>query len=366
MEYLLMTAGPTMVRKNVMEARSKFFGNPDLDEEFFLFYEKMCEKLKNILFAKNSTAIFMSGEGMVGLDSACASLTEPGDEVLVIGNGIFGDGFGGLITPYGGKVTHFKGDWKTPLQPEALRDFILASGKNFKYATLVHCDTPSGMLNDVESLCKVLKSFGIITVVDSVAAMGGAPFYVDDWGIDISLGGSQKVFSAPPGLTFLTVSQDAWKVMKKRETPVSSYYCNLLLWEKCIENRYFPYSMPASDLMGLNVALDNILEVGVENLWKEHNKIACHTRKTLKAMGLKNYLEEGFSPTVTAFLVPEGYTANEILTYMKKQYSVLIAGSYGELQGKVLRIGHMGENILENRVEYTLKSLEKTLKCLKK
>ncbi|MGL5125132.1 MAG: pyridoxal-phosphate-dependent aminotransferase family protein [Fusobacteriaceae bacterium] len=365
-EYLLMTAGPTMVRKNVMEARSKFFCNPDLDDEFFEFYENMCVKLKKILFAEYSTPIFMSGEGMVGLDAACASLTEAGDEVLVIGNGVFGDGFKDLVTPYGGNVTHFKADWKNPISPEELSQFIRASGKNFKYATLVHCDTPSGMLNDVKELCKVLKSFGILTVVDSVAAMGGTPFYVDEWKVDIALGGSQKVFSAPPGLTVLTVSPDAWKVMKKRKTPVTSYYCNLLLWEKAMENRYFPYSMPVSDLMGLDVALDNILEFGLENLWEEHKKIADYTRMWLIEMGLENYLESGFSNTVTAFKVPNGYIAEEILNHMKKNYSVLIAGSYGELKGKVLRIGHMGENIFIDRVEYTLESLKKTLEELKK
>lgn len=364
-EYLLMTAGPTMVRENVMDARSRFFGNPDLDDNFFFFYEEMCDKLKKILFAENSTGIFMSGEGMVGLDAACASLTEPGDDVLVIGNGIFGEGFAGLITPYGGNVTLLSCDWKNPIDPEMLKEFLTLSDKNFKYATLVHCDTPSGMLNDIAPLCKILKSHGILTVVDSVAAMGGAPLYVDEWRIDIVLGGSQKVFSAPPGLTFLTVSSDAWHVMKNRKTPIASYYCNLLLWENCIENRYFPYSMPVSDLMALDVAMDNILEYGMENLWKKHEEIADFTRKRLQEIGLENYLESGFSPTVTAFMVPEEFAAQEIIKHMKEEYSVMIAGSYGELGGKVLRIGHMGENIFKNRVEYTLQVLADTLADLR-
>lgn len=364
-DYLLMTAGPTMVRKNVMEARSKFFGNPDLDEDFFVFYENMCEKMKKILKAEESNVIFMSGEGMVGLDAACATLTELRDEVLVIGNGIFGDGFTGLIEPYGGRVTQFKGDWKKPIDSDELEIFIKNSRKKFKYATIVHCDTPSGMLNDIEKICKILKAHNIISVVDSVAAMGGTALEVDNWGIDIVLGASQKVFSAPPGLTFLTVSDNAWNVMKRRESPVASYYCNLLLWEKALENRYFPYSMPASDLMGLDVAMDNILSYGVGNLFDEHERIAQYTRDALDKLGLENYLEEGHSPTVTAFKVPEGYEADGIIKHMKENYSVLIAGSYGELKGKLLRIGHMGENIFENRVEYTLKALENTLRDLK-
>lgn len=363
--YLLMTAGPTMVRKNVMEARSKFFGNPDLDDDFFLFYESMCRKMQKILKAEKSTVIFMSGEGMVGLDAACASLTEPGDEILVVGNGIFGDGFKDIIEPYGAKVTIFKGDWKIPIDTDELEKFIKNSGKKFKYGTIVHCDTPSGMLNDIKKVSAILKSNNILTVVDSVAAMGGTPLEVDEWGIDIVLGASQKVFSAPPGLTFLTVSDKAWSIMKKRENPISSYYCNLLLWEKALENRYFPYSMPASDLMGLDVAMDNILSYGIENLWKEHRKKAEYTRDMLKDIGLENFLKAGYSPTVTAFLVPDGYDAEEIIKHMKDQYSVLIGGSYGELKGKILRIGHMGENIFENRVEYTIKALRNTLEDLR-
>ncbi|MGL5100320.1 MAG: pyridoxal-phosphate-dependent aminotransferase family protein, partial [Fusobacteriaceae bacterium] len=287
------------------------------------------------------------------------------DEVLVIGNGIFGDGFADLIEPYGGKVSKFKGDWKTPINSDELEMFIKNSRKKFKYATIVHCDTPSGMLNDIKKICKILKSNNILTVVDSVAAMGGTPLEVDNWGIDIVLGASQKVFSAPPGLTFLTVSKDAWKIMKKRETSVPSYYCNLLLWENAIENRYFPYSMPASDLMGLDVAMDNILSYGVEKICENHSKIAEYTRKTLDEMGVENYLKEGYSPTVTAFIVPEEYEADSIIKHMKERYSVLIAGSYGELKGKVLRIGHMGENISNNRVEYTLKALKNSLEDLK-
>ena len=119
--------------------------------------------------------------------------------------------------------------------------------------------------------------------------------------------------------------------------------------------------MPSSDLMGLDVAMDNILEFGIENLWKEHEKVAELTRETLKGMGIENYLQSGFSPTVTAFLVPEKYDAQEIIDHMKEEYSVMIAGSYGELKGKVLRIGHMGENIFKNRVQYTLQALKDTL-----
>ncbi len=363
--YLLMTAGPTTVRENVLRARMNFFGNPDLDENFFIFYKEVTDKIGNILNSKHSTNIIMSGEGMLGLDSACASLIEKGDEVLVIGNGIFGDGFKDLVCLYGGNVNIFKGDWQEKISIKKLEEYIINSGKKFKCATVVHCDTPSGMLNDIKSICEILNKYKILSIVDSVASMGGVKIDVDNWGIDIILGASQKVFSAPPGLTVISVSKRAWEVMKNRKTPISSFYCNLLLWENCVENKLFPYTMPASDIIAFDIALDNILEYGIENLINEHEKIAKYTREILEDMNLKFYIKNGFSPTVTAFIIPEGYTVKKIINHLKKEYNILISGSYGILEDKILRIGHMGENIFNERVEKTLDGLKKTIIELK-
>ncbi|MGL5124327.1 MAG: pyridoxal-phosphate-dependent aminotransferase family protein [Fusobacteriaceae bacterium] len=361
-DYLLMTAGPTMVRENVMKARVNFFGNPDLDNDFFVFYESITNKIGDILNSKNSTNLIMSGEAMLGLDASCCSLIEKNDEILVIGNGFFGDGFRDLVDIYGGNINFFKCDWNKTISIEKLEEYILNSGKQFKCATIVHCDTPSGMLNDIENICKLLNKYNILSIVDSVSSMGGVKIDVDNWQIDIALGASQKVFSAPPGLTIISVSKRAWEVMKNRKTPISSFYCNLLLWENCVKNKLFPYTIPASDIIALNVALDNILEYGIENLIAKHEKIAIYTRRTLKKMGLKTYLEKNFSPTVTAFIIPEGYKSEEVIQCLKNEYNILISGSYGILKDKVLRIGHMGENIFDKRVEKTLDCLTKIFK----
>lgn len=358
--YLMMTAGPTMVRENVMKARSEFSGNADLDLEFFDFYEKLCEKIGVIYGVKNETVIIMNGEGMLGLDAACASLTELGDKVLVISNGIFGKGFKDLVELYDGVVTLYEEDPIKELDLKKLEEF-LKNNYDFKYATVVHCDTPSGMLNNIEEICKLLKNKGILTVVDTVAAVGGTPLEVNKWGIDIALGASQKVFSAPSGLTVLTISNEAWESLKNRKTNIKSYYSNILLWENCVKNRCFPYTMPSSDLKGLDIAVDNMLEEGIEEIQKRHSEIAEYTRCELKKMGLKLYLENSYSPTATAFYVPEGFTDDEIIEKLKQEYQVLLAGSYCDLKGKLLRIGHMGENCTIENVDYTLKALNKVI-----
>lgn len=355
----IMTPGPTQVRENVRLARALETTNPDLDMQFYDFYKETCERIGDFLNTNNEVRI-LSGEGILGLEAACASLTEKGDRVLVIDNGIFGEGFADFVTMYGGEPVFFKGDRQRKIDVNALKDF-LDKDSNFKYATVVHCDTPSGVLNEVGKICPLLKERGILTVVDSVAAMGGEQFRVDDWNIDIALGGSQKAMSAPPGLTFLSISDDAFVAMENRKTSIAAFYCNLLVWKDYYENKWFPYTQPISDILGLRAAVDNIFEEGKENMLKRHDKIALAARTAVEKAGLSLYIKEGYANTVTVIEVPEGVDDKALRDYMLNTFGVFIAGSFGYLGGKVIRIGHMGENARVDKVSYTLFALQKSL-----
>jgi aspartate aminotransferase-like enzyme len=190
--YKIMTAGPTQVRENVRLARSLACTNPDLDPEFYDFYKETCELLSAALHTDNK-ALILGGEGILGLEAACASLTEPGDRVLVIDNGIFGKGFADFVEIYQGVPVLFTTDHHRPVDPAAL-DAFLDKDSDFKYATVVHCDTPSGVLNDVETISRILDAHGIMTVADSVAGMFGEPLDLSKSAIDILCGGSRKRF----------------------------------------------------------------------------------------------------------------------------------------------------------------------------
>ncbi len=361
----LMTPGPTQVRENVRLARAKECTNPDIDLDFYEFYKETCLRIGEFLETKEDVFV-LSGEGILGLEAACASLTELGDRVLVIDNGIFGEGFADFVTMYGGEAVPFKGERRKPIDVNALREF-LEKDSDFKYATIVHCDTPSGMLDPMSLICPLLKEYNIITVVDSVAAMGGEPLLTDEWQVDIALGGSQKCVSAPPGLTFLSVSQDAWAAMENRRTPIAAYYCNLLIWKNYYQDKWFPYTMPISDIQGLRVAIDNILEEGLENVHARHAQVASYTRERLQEAGLELYLEDGFSNTVTVLNIPDHVDGSQpILDYMLKEYGIMAAGSFGYLQNKVIRIGHMGENAYINKVKVTIDALLEAVSSLKR
>lgn len=353
----IMTPGPTQVRENVRLSRALEVTNPDLDMQFYDFYKETCEKIGVFLKTKNEIRV-LNGEGILGLEAACASLTESEDRVLVIDNGIYGEGFADFVKIYGGKPILFKCDRRKKIDIDALKDF-LDKDSDFKYATVVHCDTPSGVLNDISKICPLLKQKGILTVVDSVAGMGGEDIRVDEWQIDVVIGGSQKCISASPGLTLLSISEEAFNVMEKRKTPIASYYCNLLVWKDYYKNKWFPYTQPTSDIIALRTAIDNILED--DKILERHDSIAKAVRKVFTEAGLNLYMKEGYSNTVTVVEIPKEINDYEVRQYMIEKYNVFIAGSFGYLEGKVWRIGHMGENARMDKVAYTLFALQETL-----
>lgn len=358
--YKIMTPGPTQVAEEVLRARSFPCTNPDLDLTFYDFYKETCELISDLLGTKNETLI-LDGEGILGLEAACASLTEPGDRVLVLDNGVFGKGFADFVTMYGGQAVLYTADYRKPLDPLALEAY-LKKDHDFKYATLVHCDTPSGMLNPIDELCPLLKKYGILTVVDSVSAMFGEPVRVDEFQIDLLCGGSQKAVSAPPGLTFVTVSGAAKEAMDRRRTPIASFYANLKVFEGYYEKKWFPYTMPISDIYGLRAAFDRIR--ADKEMILRHRRIASACRKALTAAGLQLHTQGGYSNTVTVFDVPQNTTAAAILETMKKDHNIMLAGSFDVLEGQVIRIGHMGCNANEADMLETMEALDDVLRGL--
>lgn len=355
--YRMMSPGPSAVHQEVRNARAVAFRNPDEDLDFVEEYHELCRRISRLLGNEDYETLILGGEGILGLEAAVATLTEPGDRVLVLDNGVFGAGFADFVRLYGGEPVLYTCSYEVPLDPVALRAY-LEQDHGFKYATLVHCDTPSGMCNDVAALCPLLQEFGLLTLVDAVASLFGEPLDVN-CGMDLVCGGSQKALSAPPGLSFVSISPRAWMLMQERATPVASFYANLLTFCSYYEDKWFPYTMPSSDIAGLRVAVERVERDGEKYI--RHARLARACRAALKAGGLALYPQSGYAATVTAFVVPEGLRAADILAEMRQTHGILISGSFGPFAGKLLRIGHMGESAREVDLQETLVALQKTL-----
>ena len=354
--------GPTEVRENVRLARAKRTNNSDFDKTFVRYYREVSQKMGKVMGTTNEV-LLLAGEGILALEAACASLTEPGDRVLVLDNGIYGEGFKDFVSIYGGVPVVLSFDNRSGIPAEAVRAY-LEKDSDFKYATLVHCDTPTSVLNNVAELCPLLKKYGILTVVDSVAGMVGEPINVDENKIDICCGGTQKAISAPVGLAIVSVSADAQKAMDNRKTPIASFYANLQVFKGYAEKEYLPYTTSAGDVAALDAALDNILEEGIETVFARHDRIASAVRGSAQAYGLELFLDSDRSNTVTAIRIPEEIGALRLQDHLSENYNLLVATSLAQYADVILRIGHMGENAFIDKLIYVLSIIDNGLRDL--
>ncbi|WP_255168566.1 pyridoxal-phosphate-dependent aminotransferase family protein [Natrononativus amylolyticus] len=352
-DRLRMTPGPTAVPAVVRERMSQPTPNPDVEASFFEFYESLTEKLGAIYGGDD--VVILSGEGILGLEAAAASLLEDGDRALCLSNGLYGEGFADFVELYGGEAVTVGGPWDEPLDLEAI-ETELEEGA-FDVATMVHCETPTGTLNDLEPVLDLLEEHGVVSVVDAVSSLGGTPVPTDK--IDVCLGATQKCFSAPPGLCVLSVSDRAWERIEATET--RSFYADLEPWRTALEERWFPYTHAVSNLYGLEAAVDLLLEEGLEAVYDRHERAASRCRERAADLGLETYpaRESLCSPTVTALAV-DG-RASALQRAVREDHDVLLATGLGAVEDDVLRIGHMGHNARIDRVDRAMDALEAVL-----
>lgn len=342
----ILCAGPTSIDPRVMEVMGKSLTNPDIDPEYEKKHRQVEKKISKLLKTE-ATSFIMLGEGMIGLEGAIINLVEEGDKVLVLNNGVFGAGFADFVKYYEGIPYIYQDDFRRGFDIEKLKNF-LEKNHDFKVATMVHCETPSGITNDVKTICKLLSSYGILTIVDTVSGMGGEEFDFDDYKVDIALGGSQKCISAPTGLTLVTISERAKKAIRERKKPVPSYYMNFENYYAYSDGFAFPYTMNENLTYALDLALDLLFEKDSLTL---HKKYAEVTREIFERAGFELYAKDSRSNTLTAVIVPEGFIAEDIIGALRKK-GILISKGAGDIFEKVFRIGHMGNNIsYENFLE---------------
>lgn len=358
-----MTPGPTAVPERVREAMARPIVNPDVDPAFLEVYRSLTADLASVYDTDETDhdVVVLGGEGVLGLEAAIASIVEPGDEVLCVANGLYGEYFAEFVELYGGEPVSCSFPWDQPIDPEAVREMIDEAARNdegFAAATFVQCETPTGAMNDLGGMLEYCREAGVLTVVDSVSALGGAPVPVA--GIDLCIGASQKCFSAPPGLTTVAVSERAWERIEGADA--RGFYTDLGLWRGVEETGAFPYTHLESNCYGLAEAVSMVLEEGLESVYTRHVRAAKRCRELGAEIGLKTYpATDGLcSPTVTAFELEDGDDL-AIQERLHEEHDVLIGTGLGELEDDLVRIGHMGYNADVERVETTMNALKSVL-----
>ena len=353
-----MVPGPVKVAREVLEAYQINYGSADMESEFLELYNHAEANLKTILSTKNQIVI-QSGEGMLALWSALKSCLVPGDRVLSIATGVFGDGIGDMAASIGAEVRKISLPYNETISDMAEIKQTVDTFKP-KMITVVHCETPSGTLNPIAELGQVKKEMGVpLLYVDAVSSIGGAPVLADEWNIDLCLGGSQKCLSSLPDMAFLSVSQVAWDIIDQ-----VGYvgYSALEPFRTAQAEHYFPCTPNWHGVAGLNAGAEMILKEGLPHSFTRHDDIAQYCRHQITELGLTLFPASNAvpAPTVTAVKVPQGTSWQDFDAGLRQE-GLVVAGSYGPLTNKVFRIGHMGTQADKNLMVQALAVIKMVL-----
>ena len=332
------------------------------DPAFIEFFAHTCELLQQV-FRTRYDVVIMQAEAILGLEAAAASLISPGDKVLNLVSGVFGKWFEDFIVKYGGEAVELAVPYNEAVDPEQVRA-ALQRNPGIKYLSVVHSETPSGTVNPVQAIGAVAREFGVLTIVDTVSGLGGEVLSPESWNLDVAVAGPQKCLGGTPGLSLMSISPAAWQAMESKASPLRGSFLSILDWrEAWLKNRRFPYTPSVSEVYALESVLTQVLEEGVERHAARHALIASACRAGMKALGLELWAarEEIAATCCTAVKVPAGLTDARIRGTLRDRYGVMISGGYGELAGKLFRLGHMGKVAHPTILAGQIAMLERTL-----
>jgi aspartate aminotransferase-like enzyme len=334
----LFTPGPTPVPPQVLAALAEpvvHHRGPD----FRIVYERCLGRLLEVFRTQGDVLLYTSS-GTGAMESAIANLCSPGDRVLVVTAGYFGERFAKIARSYGCAVDELRYEWGESPAAEDLAARLAELG-GAHAVLLTHSETSTGVVADVQSLAAAAKDAGSLVVVDAVSSLGAVPLETDAWGIDVVASGSQKALMTPPGLAMASVSQTAWDASRRSSSP-RMYFD----WETTREAQGrldAPFTPAVSLVVALDVALAILLDEGLEAAFARHVRLGRACREGAKAMGLELFSpDDDRSAVVTAIRTPDGVDSDELVLALRDRFGVTLAPGQGVLKGRVFRIGHIG------------------------
>jgi len=360
---LLMLPGPTTVEPRVLQAMAKDVVN-HRGEEFGEIYTETTKLMSEVFQTKNDSYI-LTGSGTSAMEAAVSNLVNPGEKILNVVTGKFGERLADIAKIHGMESIPLDVEWGTAPTAEQIEE-ALEKDEDIKAVTLIHNETSTGVATPVEEIGKVMKNHDAMYIVDTVSSLAGDYVDVDKFGIDACFTGSQKCIAAPPGLGAITFSDEAWERAEKVDA--HTYYLNMLKYRDSGNKTpaQTPYTPSVSLIYAFKEALKIIKEEGLENRVARHHKAASATRAAVDALGLELFPDKSVSSaTVTAVKMPEGITDSELRGTMLNKYGVQLAGGQDHLKGNIFRIGHMGV-ITYKELAITFTALGLTLKGLGK
>lgn len=352
----LRIPGPTPCPPQVLKAVGGQMINHRGDE-FAQIIRNVTEKLKQLFCTKNDVFI-LTGSGTGGMEATVVNTLSPGDKVLALSCGFFGDRFAEIAECYGAEVKKLNFEWGKPVDPDAVRK-ALKENPDVKAVLVTHNETSTGLTNDLKAISTVIKEFDKLILVDAISSLGSIELPVDEWQCDVVVTASQKGWMVPPGLAMVSVSQKAWQAHTKAKMP--RYYWDFTKAKNYLERGQTPWTPCVSTFFGLTVALDMLLAEGLPNVIARHARLAELSRQGVKSLGLSIFPEEKYaSNTVTAVKSSEKLDVSKFLRILREEYKVILSGGQGNLSGKIFRIGHLGW-IGEKDIKEVLQAITKAI-----
>lgn len=336
-EYLF-TPGPTPIPAKVAAVQAEdlvYHRRKDYHE----IYERIVTNLRPF-FGTGQPIILITGSGTAAMEAAVANVVSPGDRVVVVQSGFFGDRWADMCKAFGGMVRSVDVEWGRAVNPRLIEQRLEEEGgKSTRAVFCTFVDTSTGTVNDIEAIGEIVKKQDALLVVDAVSGVGCMDFRMDEWGVDIALSATQKGFMSPPGISIIALSADAWRVCE--HTKNHRYYFDLIRYRENYDRFEPPYTPAINTVRAFDVALQAMNEEGPIQVFARHERVARAARSAVSALGLSIFPMNP-ADVLTVFKPPDEIAAAELRDHIYKKYGVFFAGGQGQLKGKVIRIGHMG------------------------
>jgi alanine-glyoxylate transaminase/serine-glyoxylate transaminase/serine-pyruvate transaminase len=342
--HFLQIPGPTPVPDRILRAMDM----PVLDHrgpEFQKLGRRVLEKLKDVFKTRGHVFIYpASGTG--AWEAALANALAPGDTVLMYETGHFATLWKSMAVKLGLQPVFIESDWRRGADPAAIEERLRAdTGHAIKAVCVVHNETSTGCVTPIAAVRKSIDAAGhpALLLVDTISSLASIDYRHDEWGVDVTVAGSQKGLMLPPGLSFNAVSEKALAASRAAGLPRLFWS-----WEEMIphnKNGFFPYTPATNLLYGLDTAIDMLEEEGLDNVFARHDRHAEATRRAVRAWGLEILcaVPEHYSSSLTAVLMPEGVNADEFRATVLDAFDMSLGTGLTKLAGKVFRIGHLGD-----------------------
>lgn len=354
MKNYLMTPGPTPVPEEIRSEMAKPIIH-HRTKEYQAIFRDATEGLKKIVKTSGDLLTFTSS-GTGAMEASIVNVLSPGDKIVVVRGGKFGERFGDIAGAYGVEVIPVDVEWGHAPDPEVISETLKKNtGIKGLYTTL--CETSTATVYDIKAIGEIVRRTNALFVVDAISGVGADDFENDAWGVDIAVCGSQKGLMIPPGLAFCSVSQKAWKAAETSRLP--KFYFNFKKYKKAYLDADTPFTSAITLVIGLKKAVEAINNNGVDKTIAEHQRQARAFREACRAMDLEMFSKSP-SSAVTGVYSPSGINADDLIKLLKTEYGVTFAGGQENLKGRIFRAAHMGGIDREHTIE-SIKALEAAL-----